>query len=249
MRAYPLGNHSKPQTGTVGLSRPPLGLSIPLFNEEADVVEVVNELRATLKAAKIPSALVLVNNGSSDSTGKLINQLAAKDESLLAIHLEENGGYGGGILAGMRQLQTPILGWVWGDGQVRPDVVVDTYEALINTGACLAKAKRTLREDGRQRWFVSKAYNLVLRGMGSKLSDANGCPKLFTRDTWERLSPSSTDWFLDPEVVLRALELGLIWTEVDAVMHARSGGASKVHRETVVEFIEHLRAWRGGWRP
>jgi hypothetical protein len=60
---------------------------------------------------------------------------------------------------------------------------------------------------------------------------------------------SSLDWFLDPEVVLSASELDLIWTKVDAVMQPRAGGISKVHRETVVEFLRHMKAWREGWRP
>lgn len=231
------------------MSRPPLGLAIPFYNEEEAAERVISQLRQSLKEARIPHAIALVNNGSIDSTGKILNRLASKDETLLALHLEENCGYGGGILAGMRQLQTPILGWMWGDGQVDAGVVVDTYEALLKTGAELAKARRTQREDGKQRWAVSQVYNLVMRTMGSKLSDANGCPKLFTREAWEAIDARSTDWFLDPEVVLKALEKGLVWTEVDAVMQARAGGASKVHRETVVEFVKHLRAWRGGWRP
>jgi dolichol-phosphate mannosyltransferase len=190
-----------------------------------------------------------VNNGSTDGTGKLINQLAAKDESFLCLHMEENLGYGGGILAGMRQLQTPILGWAWGDGQVAADVVVAAYSKLVESGASLAKARRVERQDGLQRRIISRSYNLGLRAMGVRITDANGCPKLFTREAWEALDPRSTDWFLDPEVVLRAKELGLEWAEVEAVMQARRGGVSKVHRETVVEFLRHLKDWRSGWRP
>jgi glycosyltransferase involved in cell wall biosynthesis len=231
------------------MSRPALGLAIPLYNEEALVERVALDIRACLRAARIPSAIVLVNNGSTDKTGSIINRLAAKDEAFLCIHLEENFGYGGGILAGMRQLQTPILGWTWGDGQVDPEVLVEAYRALIQTGAPLAKARRVERQDGRQRQIVSTVYNRIMRILGSKISDANGCPKLFTRESWESIDPCSTDWFLDAEVVLRALELGLAWTEVDAVMHPRQGGHSNVNRDTVFEFLKHLKAWREGWRP
>jgi glycosyltransferase involved in cell wall biosynthesis len=231
------------------VSRPGLGLSIPLFNEEAVAVDFALELKGALRTAKIPSAIVLVNNGSTDGTAKLINQLAAKDESFLCLHMEENLGYGGGILAGMRQLQTPILGWAWGDGQVTADVVVAAYFSLIESGKSIAKAQRVERQDGWQRRIISRGYNLGLRAMGVQTTDANGCPKLFTREAWEALAPRSTDWFLDPEVVLRANELGLEWSEVEAVMQARRGGVSKVHRETVIEFLRHLKDWRSGWRP
>jgi glycosyltransferase involved in cell wall biosynthesis len=231
------------------VNRPALGLVLPLFNEEAVAAEFALALRAAFRKAKIPAAIVLVNNGSTDNTGKVINQLAAKDESFLCLHLSENLGYGGGILAGMRQLQTPILGWAWGDGQVAAEVVVDAYFALVKSGLPLAKANRIERQDGSQRRILSQAYNLAMRTMGSTVIDTNGCPKLFTRAAWEAIAARSTDWFLDPEVVLRAQDLGLEWVEVEAVMQARAGGVSKVHRETVLEFIRHLRDWRSGWRP
>jgi glycosyltransferase involved in cell wall biosynthesis len=231
------------------VSRPALGLSIPLYNEEAVAGDFAADLRNSLRAAKIPTAIVLVNNGSTDGTGKIINQLAAKDDSFLSLHLSENLGYGGGILAGMRQLQTPILGWAWGDGQVAASVVVEAYTRMVQSGAPLAKANRTQRQDGTQRKLVSRAYNLAMGAMGSPVRDTNGCPKLFTRAAWEAIAPRSNDWFLDPEVVLRAQELGFEWQEVEGIMQARAGGASKVHRDTVLEFIRHLRDWRRGWRP
>jgi len=231
------------------MRRPALGLSIPLFNEEDLAERVALDIRACLKAERIPCAIVLVNNGSTDNTGAIINRLAVNDDSFLCVHLEENFGYGGGILAGMRQLQTPILGWTWGDGQVHPEVLVNAYNALIQTGAPLAKARRIERQDGTQRKLVSRIYNGTMRILGAKISDANGCPKLFTKESWEAIAPRSTDWFLDAEVVLKALELGLAWTEVDAVMHPRQGGRSNVHRDTVLEFLKHLKDWREGWRP
>lgn len=231
------------------MSRPSLGLVLPLFNEEAVVAEFALALRGAFREAKIPAAIVLVNNGSTDATGKIINQLAAKDEAFLCLHLSENLGYGGGILAGMRQLQTPILGWAWGDGQVAAEVAVAAYSKMVENGAPLAKAHRVERQDGTQRRILSRVYNLALRTMGSPTRDTNGCPKLFTRAAWEAIAPRSTDWFLDPEVVLLAQELGLEWVEVEAMMQARSGGVSKVHRDTVIEFLRHLRDWRRGWRP
>ena len=226
-----------------------LGLSIPLFDEEAVCEEVVLALDAALGEAAIPRKLLLVNNGSKDQTGALVNRLATRLDSCTALHLEENAGYGGGILAGMRTLSTPILGWYWGDGQVPAQAVVDCYHEITEGGLALAKARRVSRFDGPQRERISRGYNLLLSALAVGVDDINGCPKLFTREAWEALSPTSTDWFLDAEVVLRAVEEDLTWGQVDTVMNARAGGTSKVKLSTIAEFAQHLWAWRGGWRP
>ena len=208
----------------------------------------MTDLVETLRAAHIQHTLVLVDNGSTDDTGPRVNGLCAR-YGLRALHLEVNAGYGGGILAGMRQLRTDLVGWTWGDGQVAPEVVVSAYERLVAEGLDLCKARRVERQDGLQRLVVTKTYNTVMKAFGVHTSDVNGCPKLFRRDAWEALDARSLDWFLDPEVVMKAREQGLRIGEVDAVMRPRAGGASKVKGDTVVQFARHLWSWRQGWRP
>ncbi len=229
-------------------ARPRLGLSIPLYDEQDLVEQVVVHLVETLRAANIPHSLVLVDNGSTDDTGPRVNGLCAR-YGLRALHLEVNAGYGGGILAGLRQLDTELVGWTWGDGQVAPEVVVAAYEKLVAEDLDLCKARRVERQDGLQRLVVSRIYNTVMKAYGVTTTDVNGCPKIVRRAAWTQLDARSLDWFLDPEVVLKAAEIGLRVGEVDAVMLPRAGGASKVRGDTVLQFLQHLRAWRGGWRP
>lgn len=225
-----------------------LGLSVPLYNEEACVEAVAEGLLEALKG--VPLDLVLVDNGSTDGTGALVNALAVKHRAIRGMHLVQNAGYGGGILAGLNSLDTPIVGWTWGDGQVRPEVVREAYDRLASGGLDLVKARRVQRLDGRQRLVVSRVYNRVMRhGFGVSTIDVNGCPKLMTARAFEALGLRSLDWFLDPECLLKAAEQGLRVGEVDAVMHPREGGASKVRLDTSREFLERLWAWKGGWRP
>ena len=221
---------------------------MPLYNEEACVDRVVGELLEALR--EVPHELVLVNNGSTDGTGTRINALAVAHRSVRAMHLVENAGYGGGILAGLNSLDTPIIGWTWGDGQGRAEVVREAWSKLVRERLDVVKARRVERLDGAQRLIVSKVYNRVMRhGFGVVTSDVNGCPKLMTVRAYQALGLRSLDWFLDPECLLKAAELGLSVGEVDAVMHPRDGGLSKVSPDTVGEFLRRLWDWRRGWRP
>ncbi len=230
------------------LLSPGLGLSVPLYNEEDCVEAVAEGLLSAL--AGLPLELVLVNNGSEDATAAKVNALAVRHRSIRAMHLVQNAGYGGGILAGLNTLETPVVGWTWGDGQIHPEVVRAAYDKLVQDRLDLVKSHRVERRDGIQREMISSVYNRVMRvGFGLKCADVNGCPKLMTAATLDRLQLRSLDWFLDPECLLKATELGLRIGTVPAVMHSREGGASKVKLETVTEFAQRLWSWRGGWRP
>lgn len=218
-----------------------LGLAIPFYNEEECCERVVRDLVTELQREGVPFHLALVNNGSTDQTPALLNGLASELDNCAVVHLQENAGYGGGILSGMRSLKTPYLGWHWGDGQVDSSVVVATYRAALASERGLAKAKRTARHDGLQRVVISSVYNKVMGLLGATSTDSNGCPKIFKKETWESIEANSTDWFLDAEVILKSRELGFEWVEVDATMEARRQGVSKVKMKTILEFVNNIR--------
>ena len=228
-----------------------LGLSIPLFNEEALITQVVAALQSTLDDAKIEYTLVLVDNGSTDQTGNIIDALA-EQEGVQAIHLPQNAGYGGGILAGIHHLRMggipDVVGWYWGDGQVGADILPPLFQAIAE-GADLAKAHRTERQEGLSRRFIAKAYAAIMRLAGVQTPDVNGCPKLMSRSTLKALQLSSTDWFLDAEAVLGVEKRGLTIASHPATMKRREAGTSKVKIRTLIEFFWNILRWKLGLRP
>ncbi len=230
---------SSSSANTVGsrVGDPALSLVIPLFDEEAGVRGVVRSLVGTLDEAGIAFQLVLVDNGSRDGTLGVIQEIARGDPRVEVLHLPSNGGYGGGILAGLRVSRAPVLGYLWGDDQVGHHVVPDLLRRITEQGADLAKARRVIRLDGRHRRALTRVYHTVFPLFFRLPSrDIHGCPKLFTREAFERIAPVSRDWFLDAEVMIRATELGLRISELDVVAYPRATGESHVRWGTVLEF-------------
>ncbi|MAY79880.1 MAG: hypothetical protein CL930_03755 [Deltaproteobacteria bacterium] len=223
-----------------------LGLIIPLFNEAELITEVVASIDATLEQANIPYTLVLVNNGSQDDTGVLVDDLA-QAPSIQALHLRQNAGYGGGILAGIAFLEQQglpdVIGWCWGDGQISPRAIPPLFQACAQ-GTPIAKAVRTERQDGALRQVVTTSYSMVMKTLGCTISDVNGCPKLMTKEAFLTLQPSSTDWFLDAEVVLGAQARGWEIATEQVTMRPRTAGRSKVRWTTLGEFAWNLARWR-----
>jgi len=227
-----------------------LGLAIPLYEEQDGCAREARTLASALDAADIPHTLVLVNNGSTDATPDIIEDLAREIPSVRTVHLAANAGYGGGILAGLETLDTDWRGWHWGDGQIRPAIVVAACRRMARGDLDLVKVRRVQRDDGWQRWFISTAYNRVAcPALGVHIPDVNGCPKIFTHQALARLAPRSRDWLLDLEVMQGARRANMAIDWVEATMHARDGGASKVKLDTVAEFLKSMALTRVGRPP
>ena len=199
------------------------------------MTEVVASIHAELRSAGIESTLVLVNNGSLDDTGAIIDGLASAGQ-IEVVHLRQNEGYGGGILAGLAHLEQTglpdIVGWCWGDGQVSASVL-PRLVAAIDAGADLAKTTRSERQDGLLRQLITTGYAATMRVAGVSDGDINGCPKLMTRAAFETIQPSATDWFLDAETVIKAEQARDAHRQRARRDAAREAGESKVRLRTL----------------
>ena len=112
----------------------------------------------------------------------------------------------------------------------------------------LAKVRRRFRQDSWRRKLVSISYNGMMQALYGGLGaiDINGSPKLFSRTVYERMELVSEDWFLDPEIIIKASYLGLKIIEIDVAGHARRGGTSHVDLRTCTEFAHNIGRYRLG---
>lgn len=222
---------------------PSLALTIPLLNEEGNATPVAEALLEAFDKAGVPLTLILVDNGSKDGTRAEVEALVAAHDAVQGVYLDKNQGYGGGILAGMAEAppEAELVGYMWGDDQVGSEDVIRVYRRLVSENADLAKARRVERSEGWQRTVITRVYNTVtLWWFHIDSPDTNGCPKLFKREAWEHLSPASTDWFLDPEIMIGVNQSSMKLAEVDVIGRPRAHGKSNVGAGTVAEFLVNL---------
>ena len=79
---------------------------------------------------KISYELVLVDNGSIDRTGQLIDDIKKRNKRVKVIHLKKNAGFGGGIIAGLNKAEGMYVGFTCSDGQISPADTLKILEKL-----------------------------------------------------------------------------------------------------------------------
>jgi len=160
-----------------------------------------------------------------------------------------NIGYGNGLLEGLKVCTAPFVGYICADGQVAAREAAVTYQqARAAQGPVMAKVRRRFRKDSWRRKIVSILYNFGMQCVFGWLGsiDLNASPKVFPREALAALQLNSTDWFLDPELMIKAKHLGIRILERDVEGLARAGGKSSVRYTTCLQFLKNIARYRFG---
>jgi len=226
---------------------PDLSLIVPCYNEADVLRNTATRLVEAFLARGVGLELVLVDNGSSDGTGKVIGEMVDEGLPIVKVTVEVNHGYGGGVLEGLRACRGRFVGFTCADGQVEARDVLRVYEIAAQARTPkLVKVRRRFRMDGLVRKVVSIGYNvganLLFGGLGS--IDLNGNPKILPRDWLERMRLTAHDWFLDAEVMIEAKRIGLEVLEMNVFAQMREAGRSHVRAGTCWEFVVNLLRYR-----
>lgn len=232
---------------------PDVSFVVPCYNEEGIVGYTARRLLAAFERAGYCLELVLVDNGSTDRTSEIIQDLAAQHPSIVWHRIEQNQGYGNGVLSGIPLCTAPWIGIIPADGQVDAEDVVRLYEAVTSAdGQVVGKVRRRFRMDGLRRKMISTAYNLFVRVLWPTLEtlDVNGSPKLLPRDVLLAMHLTSKKWFLDPELMIKAHYMGLRVHELNVFARLRGSGVSHVRMADCWEFFWGLLVFRftDAWR-
>lgn len=240
---------SIPQAGQRRADREPpeVSLTMPCYNEEACLRNTARGLIQAFANRRIPFELVLVDNGSKDRTGQIIDELIAEGLPVVKVSVPVNQGYGNGIIEGLKRCSAPFIGYLCADGQVSAEDTVRIYLLVKGTdGRVMVKVRRRFRQDGLLRKITSIVYNGFMLLMFGRLQviDINGSPKIFSRDAFRRMRLESKDWFLDPEIMIKAKHMGLTPLELNVRGLHRQGGKSNVRFSTILEFFKNIARYR-----
>ena len=140
-----------------------ISIVIPLFNEEANVPVVCQELKTILSLlhVKYDYEIILVNDGSRDCSWQKVKEIAATDQRIKAITFSRNFGHQMALTAGYDVAKGDAIITMDADLQDPPKLVLDMIERWEN-GAHIVYARRIDRKDSFIKKLTANAYYRIL---------------------------------------------------------------------------------------
>jgi putative flippase GtrA len=198
-----------------------LDIVIPVYNEEHDLPGSVRRLhRFLVTEVPYPSRITIADNASTDDTLAVAEALAEELTDVDVIHLDAKGR-GGALYTAWMASDADVVAYMDVDLSTDLSALMPLVAPLISghsdiaIGSRLAASSRVVR--GPKREFVSRSYNLILRGvLGARFSDAQCGFKAVRADVARQLLPlvADTGWFFDTELLVIAERAGLRIHEV-----------------------------------
>jgi glycosyltransferase involved in cell wall biosynthesis len=206
---------------------------IPAYNEEKTIAQVLTDLRRVVPDFD----RVVVNDGSHDTTGKIISALGEKQ-----LRLPCNLGYGLAVQTGLKYALLcgyEVVVTLDADGQHRPEDVSGLVEALTRTGADLAIGSRFCRgayTSSVDRRFAQLAFSRLTGWLtGRRIYDTTSGFKAL-RATACAAIISATFMDFHTETIVRLSLMGFQVIEVPVDVRARSFGRSMHSLGSVVRY-------------
>ena len=227
---------------------------LPTYNESENLARIVEAILAASERVEI----LVVDDNSPDGTGRLADELAAREPRVHVLHRAGKEGLGRAYLAGFGwALAHPfrLILEMDADFSHDPAHLPDLLDAAAS--ADLVLGSRYVEGGGTQNWglirrFISRGGSLYARTiLGIGIRDLTGGFKCFRRETLERLdlqTVRSEGYSFQIELTYRALNLGLRVVEIPIVFADRRVGKSKMSKRIFAEaalMVLRLRLDRG----
>lgn len=138
-----------------------LSLVVPLLNESEVFERLVTRLQATMDQATFPCEAILVDDGSTDSTRNLIEQLCQADARFRGVLLSRNFGHQKAVSAGLDHANGKAVGIIDGDLQDPPELLLEFHQKLSQGFDVVYAVRKNRKENFVKRFCYWAFYRLL----------------------------------------------------------------------------------------
>jgi len=211
---------------------------VPARNEEGNIAAVLDALTPVLSSSSLirDYEIIVVDDNSTDSTGRLINSLSLKDGHIHPVHRTSSPGFGNAIKTGMKEAKGDILVPFMGDLSDNPRDIPRLVER-IDEGYDIAYGSRFVEGGELNGYPLAKMVanrtfnNLVRLSFGIQNRDITNAFKAYRKEVLDRIgidSLESSGFDLTVEIPLKAHILGFRSSEVPVQWTDRTEGEAKL---------------------
>jgi len=167
---------------------PKISIVVPFHNEEQNVMQMYDRLHSVLEATAESYELILVDDGSTDLTYRLLSDIAAIDHSVMVLRLGRNFGQTSALAAGFAQATGKYVIAMDGDLQHDP-ADIPTFLDKLGEGYDIVSGWRKQRIDNFWlRRFPSRCANWLMAKLSAiNIHDFGTTFKAYRREVLQRL--------------------------------------------------------------
>jgi dolichol-phosphate mannosyltransferase len=211
-----------------------LSVVIPARNEEGCIASTVEHLHVELRLNNVPHEIVVVDDGSNDSTWRVLQQTQERIPALRAIKNSGEHGFGRAIVLGFDQAKGDAVVVMMADESDDARDVV-RYWKVLNSGYDCVFGSRFVRGGGvidypRLKLWINRLANLFIRVLFNvTANDITNAFKGYRREVIDGCRPFLSPHFnLTVEIPLKAIVRGYTWTVIPITWRNRRTGAAKL---------------------
>lgn len=160
-----------------------ISVVVPLFNEEESLPELTVWIDRVMKANNFTYEVWLIDDGSTDGSWKVVQELRDKNPNIKAVKFQRNYGKSPALYVGFKHVKGDVVITMDADLQDSPDEIPELYRMVKEDGFDLVSGWKQKRHDPMGKTIPSKFFNAVTRKVsGIKLHDFNCGLKAYRRN-------------------------------------------------------------------
>ena len=217
-----------------------LSVVLPAFNEEGNIAKMVEHVISVVDDLDLSKyEVIVVDDGSKDRTGKILDDLANKYKSLHTIHHTKNRGYADALKTGFNNAEYPLIFYTDSDRQFDVNELKPMLKEIDDCDIiCGYRAKRM---DPAKRIFTAWVYNkLVNLIFGLNVRDVDCAFKLFKKKALDEINIESKGFLVDLEILSKVKQKGFTIKEFPITHYKREEGSSTVSHKAILKTISGI---------
>lgn len=161
-----------------------ISVIIPLYNEEESLPELHAWIRRVMQANGFTYEIIFINDGSTDNSWDIIEELRSKDENVHGIKFRRNYGKSPALYCGFKAAQGDVVITMDADLQDSPDEIPELYRMITEEHYDLVSGYKQKRYDPLTKTIPTKLFNATARKISGvyNLHDFNCGLKAYRSD-------------------------------------------------------------------
>ncbi len=206
-----------------------LSIFFPCYNDEGTIASMVISASITAKDLKIPDyEIIVVNDGSSDDSLQILENLQNKYPELKIVNHKKNKGYGGALISGFTNASKSLIFYTDGDAQYDVKELKLLYNKYLKTNADVVNGYKIDRKDPIHRIIIGKIYNNFVKFMfGIKIKDVDCDFRLMKKEIFNTVKLTQNSGVICVEMIKKIQDAKFKFSEVAVNHYSRTHGKSQ----------------------